>query len=68
MKNHLVELVGEDADFVVAVNVDGLLEIAGFAELFSDLDDVIERAGVSARGVKGKKNAGENREQGTDGG
>src|SRR5580698_6293502 len=40
--------------------------MAAFADALGDVDQMIEGTGDRARGVKGEKNAGENREQGTD--
>ena len=41
--NHLVEIVGEHAYFIIAVDIDGLIQIAGLADSVGHLDEVINR-------------------------
>ena len=41
--DHLVEILGEHAHFVVAMNINGLVEIAGVADLVRHFDEVVQR-------------------------
>ena len=43
MNDHLVEIFGQHADFVVAMDVDRLVQIAGFADLVRHFNQMVQR-------------------------
>jgi len=43
VKHHVSIVVCQGADFVVTVNVDALVEVAGFGDLARDVDQLRER-------------------------
>src|SRR6202040_1388460 len=45
VRDHVVEGGGQRANFVVAVDVDVLVEVAGVADFLGDGDQVLERLG-----------------------
>ena len=53
MDDHFVEIFGEEPDFVVAMNVDGLIEIARIADSVRHFDQVIQRIFDGFRRVEG---------------
>src|SRR5207245_3120753 len=63
VRNHIVESGGEGPDFVVAVNINILVEIAGVADFASDGDEVRQRLGNGFRGQEGDDSAGEKRKK-----
>src|SRR5439155_5696655 len=66
--HHIVESSSQSADFVVAVNIDVLIEVARIADFASDGDEMRQRFGDGLGGPDGDKSSGDKGEQGsTDG-
>ena len=53
VSDHIVEGGGESANFVVAMDINVLVEIAGIADFLGDGDEVLQRLGDGGRGAEG---------------
>jgi len=61
ISDHIVEGGGQGANFVVAVNINVLVEVAGVADFARNGDEVRQRFGDGFRGQEGDDSAGEER-------
>ncbi len=66
--NHLVEILGEHAYFVVAMDIDRLFEIAGFPDPLRHFDQLIDGLANRFRGEESDADAEKNGDQRTGSG
>ena len=63
MNDHLVEIFGEYADFIRAMNIDRLIEIARFADPLCHFDQLIDRLANGLRGEESDEGSQQNRDR-----
>ncbi len=63
--HHVVEGSGQSTDFVIAVNINVLIEVAGVANFASDGNEMGERLGDGFSGIPGNQAAGNESKKGT---
>src|SRR5439155_13532695 len=63
--DHVVERGGQSADFVVAVNINVLIEVTGIANFASDGDEMRQRLGDGLGGPDSDKPTGDKGNQGS---